>query len=73
MEEDLPEGHIRDFPIDLAGVRVIALNVTKLRADNVAPREYMGRLEQWRERVVSGGGEWAVINDMERLEVALKL
>jgi hypothetical protein len=73
MEEDLPEGHIRDFPIDLAGVRVIALNVTKLRADNVDPREYMGRLEQWRERVVSGGGEWAVINDMERLEVALKL
>lgn len=73
MEEDLPEGHIRDFPIELKGVRVIALNVTKLRADNVDPREYMGRLEAWRERVVAGGGEWAVVNDLERLEVALQL
>ena len=39
LEEDLPEGHIRDFPIELDGVRVIALNVTKLTADNVDPRE----------------------------------
>lgn len=73
MEEDLPEGHIRDFPIDLTGVNVIALNVTKLRADNVDPREYMDRLEDWRRRVEAGGGEWSVINDLERLEDALRL
>jgi hypothetical protein len=73
MEEDLPEGHIRDFPMELRGVRVIALNVTKLRQDNVDPREYMGRLEAWRDRIVSGGGEWTVINDLERLDVALEL
>jgi hypothetical protein len=73
MEEDLPEGFIRDFPIDLDGVRVIALNVVKLQPDNVDPREYTGRLEEWRERVESGGGEWAVINDLERLDVALAL
>ena len=73
MEEDLPEGHVRDFPMELRGVRVIALNVTKLRQDNVDPREYMGRLEAWRDRIVSGGGEWTVINDLERLDVALEL
>lgn len=73
MEEDLPEGFIRDFPMDLTGVRVIALNVTKLRPDNVDPRVYTARLEQWRERVESGGGEFAVINDMERLDRALDL
>jgi hypothetical protein len=73
MEEDLPEGHIRDFPIDLEGVRVVALNVTKLRADNVDPREYTGRLDEWRHRVVTGGGEFEVINDLERLDLALKL
>jgi hypothetical protein len=39
----------------------------------VDPREYLARLERWRERVVSGGGEWAVVNDMERLPVALEL
>lgn len=73
MEEDLPEGFIRDFPLDLTGVRVIALNVTKLRPDNVDPRGYAARLDQWRERVESGGGEFAVINDMERLDSALDL
>ena len=73
MEEDLPEGFIRDCPMELKGVRVIALNVTKLLPDNVDPRVYMHRLDQWRERVESGGGEWAVINDLERLDVALDL
>ena len=72
MEEDLPEGYIRDFPIDLTDVRVIALNVTKLQPDNVDPREYTGRLDDWRQRVESGGGDWAVINDMERLALALE-
>ena len=73
MEEDLPEGFIRDFPIDLSDVQVIALNVTKLQPDNVDPREYTGRLDEWRQRVESGGGEWAVINDLERLAAALEL
>jgi hypothetical protein len=73
MEEDLPDGHVRDFPIDLTGVQVIALNVTKLRSDNVDPREYMARLDEWRERVEAGGGSWAVVNDLERIDVALEL
>jgi len=73
MEEDLPEGFIRDFPMDFAGVQVIALNVTKLQPDNVDPREYTGRLEDWRDRIEAGGGRWAVINDLERLAVALDL
>lgn len=73
MEEDLTEGFVRDFPIELEGVRVIALNVTKLTQDNADPRVYMGRLEDWRRRVEEGGGQWAVINDMERLDQALGL
>jgi hypothetical protein len=73
MEEDLQEGYIRDFPIDMTGVRVIALNVTKLQPDNVDPRLYTERLDDWRQRVESGGGEWAVINDMERLALELEL
>lgn len=73
MEEDLPEGFVRDFPMELDGVRVIALNVTKLRPDNVDPREYASRLDAWRERVESGGGEFVVINDLERLDRALAL
>jgi hypothetical protein len=73
MEEDLPQGYVRDFPMELDGVRVIALNVTKLVPDNVDPRAYIGRLDAWRERVESGGGEFAVVNDLERLAVELDL
>lgn len=73
LEEDLPEGFIRDFPIELAGVDVIAINVTKLQPDNVDPREYLTRLDDWRQRVEAGGGRWTVVNDMERLPVALDL
>ncbi|MDF2696960.1 MAG: hypothetical protein K0S65_5343 [Labilithrix sp.] len=73
MEEDLPEGYVRDFPIDLSGVEVFAVNVTKLRPDNVDPRVYMNRLDGWRQRVEAGGGRWTVINDLERLAFELEL
>lgn len=67
LEEDLQKGQIRDFPIDMSGVEVVALNVTKLRRDNIDPRDYAKRLEHWQGRVESGGGQWRVINDLERL------
>lgn len=73
MEEDLPEGYVRDFPIELGGIDVYAINVTKLRPDNVDPRVYTTRLEEWRRRVEAGGGSWRVINDLERLAVELEL
>ncbi|NOZ38118.1 MAG: VWA domain-containing protein [Gammaproteobacteria bacterium] len=68
LKEDLKKGYIRDIPLQLNGVSVVALNVTKLRSDNVDPREYLDRLASWREKVESGGGSWKVINDLERLE-----
>jgi hypothetical protein len=68
LKEDLPEGFVRDIPLSLDGFNVVALNVTKLRSDNVDPREYMDRLADWQQRVESGGGNWRVINDMDRLE-----
>lgn len=68
LEEDLPEGHVRDFPIDVAGIEVVALNVTKLTRDNIDPRDYENRLAAWQKRVMEGGGQWRVINDLERLD-----
>lgn len=68
LEEDLREGYIRDFTVDLSRIDVVALNVTKLRSDQVDPREYMDRLGAWESRVVSGGGRWRVINDLERVD-----
>ena len=71
LKEELPEGYVRDIPFQLEGFDIIALNVTKLRSDNIDPREYMDRLEKWQQRVEEGGGSWRVVNDMDRLERVL--
>ena len=68
LKEELGKGYKRDIDFQLQGYRVIALNVTKLRSDNIDPKEYLDRLEHWRKRAESAGGEWKVINDLERLE-----
>lgn len=71
LKEDLEAGYVRDIPVPVAGFDVVALNVTKLRSDNVDPREYVERLESWRQRVEAEGGTWRVINDLDRLEALL--
>jgi hypothetical protein len=69
MQEDLDTKTVRDFPIKLEGIRIIALNVTKLDADNVDPRRYTSRLEWWEKRArAAGATEWRVVNDLEHLE-----
>lgn len=70
LKEDLPPGYVRNFPLPLDDVHVVALNVTKLRTDNIDPREYLDRIASWQERVEEGGGSWQVINDLERLDAA---
>jgi hypothetical protein len=71
LKEELRPGYKRDIPLQVNNYSVVALNVTKLRSDNIDPREYLDRLEAWRLKVESGGGEWRVINDMARLEKIL--
>jgi hypothetical protein len=68
LKEDLEEGYVRDIDVPLDGFRVIALNVTKLRSDNMDPREYLDRLNAWQGRVEKTGGQWRVINDLDGLE-----
>ena len=73
MQEELDKSTVRDFPIDLKNIRVVAVNVVKLRTDNVDPRRYMGRLEEWQKRVeLAGASEWRVINDLEHLDRILR-
>ena len=72
MQEELDKVTVRDFPIKLKDIRVVALNVVKLKTDNIDPRRYMGRLEAWQKRVeAAGASEWRVINDIERLDAVL--
>ena len=66
MQEELGKGTVRDFPIKLDGIRIVALNVTKLKTDNADPRIYLDRLDRWKARVLNAGAsEWVVVNDLE--------
>lgn len=69
MREELDKKTKRSFPIEMSGIKVVAVNVTKLRKDNIDPRLYLGRLDWWKKRVLgAGASEWKVVNDMEHLE-----
>ena len=72
MQEELDKVTQRDFPITLKGIRVVAVNVVKLKTDNIDPRKYVGRLEAWQKRVETAGArEWRVINNLDRLDAIL--
>ena len=68
LKQELAKGYKRDIPFQLTGFNVIALNVTKLRSDNIDPKEYQNRVENWRREVEKGGGNWRRINDLENLD-----
>ncbi len=66
MQEELGKKTIRNFPIDMKGIRFVALNVIKLKTDNEDPRRYLGRLDRWQKRLMkSGAKEWKVVNDWD--------
>jgi hypothetical protein len=69
MEEDLPPGVKRDLAKDeLAGVRVLAMNVKRLAADNANPAAYRLRLTSWEKQVTSHGAkEFKVVLEPEKL------
>ena len=66
LQEDLAKGYVRDVPLNLKGFEVVALNVTKLRSDNIDPREYKQRLVDWQSRVEAGGALVAPRDALER-------
>jgi hypothetical protein len=69
MQEELDKQTLRDVPLNLSGINIVALNVTKLNTDNMDPRRYTGRLEQWEKRVRDAGAtDWRMVNDLEHLE-----
>jgi len=74
MQEELGKGTVRDFPIKLDGIRIVALNVTKLGTDNADPRLYLDRLEDWKAKALKAGAtEWVVVNDLDyNMESILK-
>lgn len=72
LQEELAGGYVRDMPFAMVGFNVVALNVTKLKNDIRDPKNYYQRVEQWRDKTVDGGGEWKMVNDLERLDRIFK-
>jgi hypothetical protein len=68
LQEELEEGYNRDIQLNLRDYEVVALNVVKLQSDNRNPKRYLQRLKEWRKRVESSGGQWRVVNDLQRLD-----
>lgn len=69
MQEELDYKTVRNFPIDLKGIGIVALNVTKLTTDNVDPRRYLDRMAWWEKRMRDAGAtDWHVVNDLEHPE-----
>src|SRR6266446_7872212 len=73
MQEELDKVTVRDFPISLKDIRIVALNVVDRKSDNIDPRRYLGRLEAWQKRIErAGASEWILINDIEHLDRMLQ-
>lgn len=72
LQEDLDAETIRDVPIDLTGIEIVAVNVIKLGPDNLDPSRYRRRLARWQERVLdAGASSWRVVNELDRLAILL--
>jgi len=71
LKEELPAGYVREFELTLDGFTVKALNVTKLRADNQNPQIYLDRVLHWEDKVSQGGGNFEVINDLDKPDAIL--
>jgi hypothetical protein len=74
LEEELPKGVRRSLaPDEFAGMRILAMNVKKLGADNANPTAYRARLSSWQQQVKSHGAkEFAVVLEPEKLDDMLE-
>lgn len=74
LREDLPRGTRRVLEKDeLSGMRILALNVKRLDADNRDPQAYRKRMSAWEDRLLSAGAaEFRIFVDDQRLVEALK-
>jgi len=69
MEQDLPSGVKRNMnEAEFENIRVVAMNVKRLRGDNVDPEGFRDRLADWEKSVMAAGAVgWQVLMDSAKL------
>jgi hypothetical protein len=68
MKQELGKNTVRNFDFDVKGINFVVINIVKLRSDNVDPRRYQKRMEDWHSKLMaSGATDWKVITDMDKV------
>jgi hypothetical protein len=69
LQEDLPRGETRRLAEqELAGMRVVAMNVKRLGRDQADPAGFRTRIDGWGERLAAAGAaEWRTFLDPAKL------
>ncbi|MFW5969150.1 MAG: VWA domain-containing protein [Halofilum sp. (in: g-proteobacteria)] len=68
LDEDLKPDLDRDGPLEMDGIEVIAVNVIRRDSDNRNPADYRQRVTDWEQRVEEDGGQWKLVDEIDRLE-----
>jgi hypothetical protein len=68
LDEDLKPELDRSGPLDLNGIEVVAVNVIRRERDNIDPANYRQRVSHWQQRVQDDGGQWDMVNEIDRLQ-----
>jgi len=68
LDEDLKPELDRSGPLKLDGIDVVAVNVIRRERDNIDPERYRERVRHWQERVTQDGGQWDMVNEIDRLQ-----
>ena len=68
LDEDLKPELDRSGPLELDGIEVVAVNVIRRDRDNIDPAHYRQRVSRWQQRVKDDGGQWDMVNEIDRLQ-----
>ena len=73
MAEDLPEGATRKLDeAEFRDIRVVAMNVKRLKGDTVDPQVFRERMASWEQRVTAASAEsWRTMMDSSKLPTFL--
>jgi len=66
LKEEIKSNQIRNVKLNFKGIRVISVNVKKLKSDALDPTRYYKRLKFWEKRVTSGNGIWEIVAANEK-------
>ena len=72
LDQGSVSGDFRNFPIILNKIQVIVSDVSGQLSGEEAKNRYNNRVDDWKKRIISGGGTWLLEDDFESLGKIIK-